>query len=113
MYEVLRLHVDATAKRCQGCARKRRALEDARAAYAAALKAVGPVTWYADPSGRTEIEELRAAGLAVLMGFILRDVRLRYVESMRRTLSDTAAVLATLLESETKTPAAGGVEVTE
>lgn len=40
-----------------------------------------------------------AAGLTVLMGFILHDVRLRYVESMRRTLNDTAAVLATLLES--------------
>jgi two-component system, OmpR family, sensor histidine kinase CreC len=40
-----------------------------------------------------------AIGLAVLMAFILRDVRLRYVESMRRTLNDTAAVLATLLES--------------
>jgi hypothetical protein len=44
MYEVLRLHVDATAKRCQGCARKRRALEDARAAYAAALKAAEGAT---------------------------------------------------------------------
>jgi two-component system sensor histidine kinase CreC len=42
-----------------------------------------------------------ALGLAVLMGFILRDVRLRYVESMRRTLSDTVAMLATLLEAET------------
>ncbi|MGH7947247.1 MAG: two-component system sensor histidine kinase CreC [Opitutaceae bacterium] len=40
-----------------------------------------------------------AVGLAVLMAFILREVRLRYVESMRRTLNDTAAVLATLLES--------------
>lgn len=40
-----------------------------------------------------------AIGLAVLMGFVLRDVRLRYVESMRRTLADTAAVLAALLES--------------
>ncbi|MDP3073295.1 MAG: ATP-binding protein [Opitutaceae bacterium] len=40
-----------------------------------------------------------AVGLAVLMGFVLRDVRLRYVESMRRTLSDTATVLAALLES--------------
>ena len=29
-----------------------------------------------------------AAGFAVLMGFVLRDVRLRYVESMRRTLGD-------------------------
>lgn len=35
-----------------------------------------------------------AAGLAVLMGLVLRDVRLRYVESMRRTLGDTAAYLA-------------------
>lgn len=33
------------------------------------------------------------------MAFILREVRPRYVESMRRTLNDTAAVLATLLES--------------
>lgn len=41
-----------------------------------------------------------AVGLAILMAFILREVRLRYVESMRRTLSDTAAVLATLLESD-------------
>lgn len=40
-----------------------------------------------------------AVGLAVLMGFVLRDVRLRYVESMRRTLADTATVLAALLES--------------
>ena len=39
-----------------------------------------------------------AIGLAVLMAFILRDVRVRYVESMRRTLNDTAAVLATLAE---------------
>jgi two-component system sensor histidine kinase CreC len=40
-----------------------------------------------------------ALGLLVLMGFVLRDVRLRYVESMRRTLADTATVLAALLES--------------
>ncbi|MBI2497873.1 MAG: two-component system sensor histidine kinase CreC [Opitutae bacterium] len=35
-----------------------------------------------------------AVGFAVMMGFVLRDVRLRYVESMRRTLGDTAAYLA-------------------
>jgi two-component system sensor histidine kinase CreC len=35
-----------------------------------------------------------AAGLAVLMGFVLQDVRLRYVESMRRTMGDTASFLA-------------------
>lgn len=35
-----------------------------------------------------------AAGFAVMMGLVLRDVRLRYVESMRRTLGDTAAYLA-------------------
>lgn len=46
-----------------------------------------------------------AVGLAVLMAFILRDVRLRYVESMRRTLNDTAAVLATLLESSSDSAA--------
>jgi two-component system, OmpR family, sensor histidine kinase CreC len=41
-----------------------------------------------------------AVGLAVLMAFILHDVRLRYVESMRRTLSDTATLLASLLETD-------------
>lgn len=35
-----------------------------------------------------------AIGFAAMMGFVLRDVRLRYVESMRRTLGDTAAYLA-------------------
>ncbi len=35
-----------------------------------------------------------AAGFSVMMGLVLRDVRLRYVESMRRTLGDTAAYLA-------------------
>jgi two-component system sensor histidine kinase CreC len=35
-----------------------------------------------------------ALGLAVLMALVLRDVRRRYVESMRRTLGDTAAFLA-------------------
>ena len=34
-----------------------------------------------------------AAGFAGVMGLVLRDVRLRYVESMRRTLGDTAAYL--------------------
>jgi two-component system, OmpR family, sensor histidine kinase CreC len=48
-----------------------------------------------------------AAGLVVLMAFILHDVRLRYVESMRRTLNDTAAVLATLLESSSSATADG------
>lgn len=35
-----------------------------------------------------------ALGFAAMMAFVLRDVRLRYVESMRRTLGDTAAFLA-------------------
>ena len=35
-----------------------------------------------------------AVGFAVVMGLVLRDVRLRYVESMRRTLGDTAVYLA-------------------
>ena len=35
-----------------------------------------------------------AAGFVAMMGLVLRDVRLRYVESMRRTLGDTAAYLA-------------------
>ncbi len=36
--------------------------------HAAALKKLGDVTWYADPAGRTEIEELRASGLVVRRG---------------------------------------------
>jgi len=35
-----------------------------------------------------------ALGLAVVMTLVLRDVRLRYVESMRRVMGDTAAYLA-------------------
>jgi two-component system sensor histidine kinase CreC len=35
-----------------------------------------------------------AAGFAALMALVLRDVRLRYVESMRRTMGDTAAYMA-------------------
>jgi phage terminase large subunit len=36
--------------------------------HATALREQGSVTWYADPAGRTEIEELRAAGVAVRSG---------------------------------------------
>jgi two-component system sensor histidine kinase CreC len=39
-----------------------------------------------------------AIGLAAVMALVLRDVRLRYVESMRRTLGDTAVLLATFTE---------------
>ena len=35
-----------------------------------------------------------AVGFAGMMGLVLKDVRFRYVESMRRTLGDTAAYLA-------------------
>lgn len=35
-----------------------------------------------------------AVGFLVLMSLVLRDVRLRYVESMRRTMGDTASFLA-------------------
>jgi two-component system sensor histidine kinase CreC len=35
-----------------------------------------------------------AVGFVAMMGLVLRDVRLRYVESMRRTLGDTAALMA-------------------
>ena len=35
-----------------------------------------------------------AVGFASVMGLVLRDVRVRYVESMRRTLGDTAAYMA-------------------
>jgi two-component system sensor histidine kinase CreC len=38
-----------------------------------------------------------ACGFAAMMAFVLRDVRLRYVESMRRTMGDTAAFLAGLV----------------
>lgn len=41
-----------------------------------------------------------ALGFAVLMAFILKEVRPRYVESMRRTLADTAALLAVMLEED-------------
>ncbi len=41
-----------------------------------------------------------AAGFAVLMAFILKEVRPRYVESMRGTLGDTAALLAVMLEGD-------------
>lgn len=39
-------------------------------------------------------------GFAILMAFVLREVRVRYLESMQRTLNDTAALLAVLLEGE-------------
>ena len=35
-----------------------------------------------------------AVGFAAIMALVLRDVRLRYVESMRRTMGDTAAYMA-------------------
>jgi len=41
-----------------------------------------------------------ALGFAVLMAFILKEVRPRYVESMRRTLADTAALLAVIVEED-------------
>lgn len=41
-----------------------------------------------------------AVGFVVLMAFILWEVRPRYVESMRRTLNDTAALLAVMIEGE-------------
>ena len=41
-----------------------------------------------------------AAGFAVLMAFILKEVRPRYVESMRGTLGDTATLLAVMMEGD-------------
>jgi two-component system, OmpR family, sensor histidine kinase CreC len=41
-----------------------------------------------------------ALGFAVLVALVLHDVRLRYVESMRRTLGDTAAFLAAFVAPE-------------
>jgi two-component system, OmpR family, sensor histidine kinase CreC len=42
-----------------------------------------------------------ALGYAVVVAFVLHDVRLRYVESMRRTLGDTAAFLAVFVSQDT------------
>ena len=42
-----------------------------------------------------------AAGFAGLMAFVVHDVRIRYVESMRRTMGDTAAFLAVFVAPET------------
>src|SRR5262249_59763457 len=47
---------------------ERYATETALSEHAPALRALGPVTWYADPSGATEIAELRRAGLTVRPG---------------------------------------------
>lgn len=47
-----------------------------------------------------------ALGFAVMMALVLRDVRLRYVESMRRTMGDTAAFLAVFVAPEAGDPAA-------
>jgi two-component system sensor histidine kinase CreC len=41
-----------------------------------------------------------ALGFAAVMGLALRDVRLRYVESMRRTMGDTAVFLASFAAAE-------------
>lgn len=41
-----------------------------------------------------------ALGLSVMTALVLRDVRLRYVESMRRTMGDTAAYMATFVAPE-------------
>ena len=41
-----------------------------------------------------------AIGFAAMMAFVLRDVRLRYVESMRRTLGDTAAFLGVFVTQD-------------
>ena len=49
-----------------------------------------------------------AVGFALLMAFILSEVRPRYVESMRRTLNDTAALLSILVENELSPQAALG-----
>ncbi|PAW62927.1 MAG: two-component system sensor histidine kinase CreC [Opitutia bacterium Tous-C1TDCM] len=46
-----------------------------------------------------------ALGFVALMFLVLRDVRLRYVESMRRTLGDTAAFLAVFAAESGSEPA--------
>lgn len=45
-----------------------------------------------------------ALGFAVVMFLVLRDVRRRYVESMRRTMGDTAAFLAVFVAAEPRGP---------
>jgi two-component system sensor histidine kinase CreC len=52
-----------------------------------------------------------AAGFALLMALVLRDVRLRYVESMRRTLGDTAAFLAVVAAEGPEGPPVDGAWV--
>lgn len=49
-----------------------------------------------------------AIGFLVVMALVLRDVRLRYVESMRRTMGDTAAYMAAFA-----TPATAGEDWTK
>jgi two-component system, OmpR family, sensor histidine kinase CreC len=44
-------------------------------------------------------------GFAVLMAFVLRDVRLRYVEAMRRTMGDTASFLAVFAAEDVQSDA--------
>jgi hypothetical protein len=60
--------------------------------HAAALKGLGAITWYADPSGRTETEEMRAAGLQVLPG--QNDIRLGIAAVSARLQSGRLKVLA-------------------
>lgn len=51
-----------------------------------------------------------AVGFALLMAFILSEVRPRYVDSMRRTLNDTATLLAVLVEDELGAEASLGAD---
>ena len=53
---------------CCGSAGERYLRETPLHEHAAALRELGEVMWYADPAGRTEIEELRASGLIVRRG---------------------------------------------
>ena len=51
-----------------GCAGERCLCATPLHEHVAALKKLGSITWYADPAGRTETEELRSAGLVVRAG---------------------------------------------
>ena len=58
----------ARSRRCLWITGERYLRETPLHEHAAALRELGEVMWYADPAGRTEIEELRASGLVVRRG---------------------------------------------
>lgn len=60
--------------------------------HAAFLKALGPMAWHADPSGATEIAELRAAGVDVVAG--LNELRSGIAAVNARLLTGRLKIIA-------------------